>query len=74
MSILEIVKEPDPILRKQSKEVKNVDESLQRLMDNMLETMYSTGNWISCTTSRNFKRVIVIDLAKEDEPKTIIYY
>ena len=40
MSILEIVKEPDPILRKQSNEVKNVDESLQRLMDNMLETMY----------------------------------
>ena len=40
MSILEIVKEPDPILRKKSNDVKNVDESLQRLMDNMLETMY----------------------------------
>ena len=70
MSILEIVKEPDPILRKQSKEVKNVDESLQRLMDNMLETMYEApGIGLAAPQVGILKRVIVIDLAKEDEPK-----
>ena len=74
MSILEIVKEPDPILRKQSNEVKNVDESLQRLMDNMLETMYhAPGIGLAAPQVGILKRVIVIDLAKEDEPKKPLY-
>ena len=74
MSILEIVKEPDPILRKQSNEVKNVNESIQRLMDNMLETMYQApGIGLAAPQVGILKRVIVIDLAKEDEPKKPLY-
>ena len=74
MSILEIVKEPDPILRKQSNDVKNVDESLQRLMDNMLETMYhAPGIGLAAPQVGILKRVIVIDLAKENETKKPLY-
>ena len=40
MSILKIIKEPDPILRKKSQPVDRVDENIQRLMNDMLETMY----------------------------------
>ena len=38
MSVLEILKEPDPILRKKSDEVSKVDNNIRALMDNMLET------------------------------------
>tara|TARA_B100000963_G_scaffold332322_1_gene323746 strand:- start:350 stop:922 length:573 start_codon:yes stop_codon:yes gene_type:complete len=74
MSILEIVKEPDPILRKKSKEVENVDQDIQRLMDNMLETMYDApGIGLAAPQVGILKRIIVIDLAKQDEPKKPLY-
>ena len=41
MSILNIVKEPDPILRKKCDEVNTVDQDLKKLMNDMLETMYN---------------------------------
>ena len=36
-----IIIEPDPILRKKSKNLEKVDDDLRKLMDDMLETMYS---------------------------------
>ena len=41
MSKKNIVIEPDPILRKKSKNLEKVDNELRKLMDDMLETMYS---------------------------------
>tara|TARA_Y100001954_G_C15625880_1_gene510104 strand:+ start:141 stop:659 length:519 start_codon:yes stop_codon:yes gene_type:complete len=74
MPILEIVKEPDPILRKKSQEVENVDQSIRSLMDNMLETMYEApGIGLAAPQVGILKRVIVIDLAKQDEPKKPLY-
>ena len=35
------ITEPDPLLRKISKPVDKVDNSLRKLMDDMLETMYA---------------------------------
>ena len=40
MTIKKILIEPDPILRKKSTEVKEVDREIKTLMDDMLETMY----------------------------------
>lgn len=74
MPILEIVKEPDPILREKSKEVENVDQSIRSLMDNMLETMYEApGIGLAAPQVGILKRIIVIDLAKQDEPKKPLY-
>ena len=74
MSILEIVKEPDPILRKQSKRLKMLMRVFNALMDNMLETMYQApGIGLAAPQVGILKRVIVIDLAKEDEPKKPLY-
>ena len=41
MSKRKIIIEPDPILRKKSATLEKVDNSLRKLMDDMLETMYS---------------------------------
>ena len=39
MPTRKIIIEPDPILRKKSTEVKEVDREIKTLMDDMLETM-----------------------------------
>ena len=41
MSKRKIIIEPDPILRKVSEPLEKVDNELRKLMDDMLETMYS---------------------------------
>ena len=67
MSILKIIKEPDPILRKKSQPVDRVDENIQRLMNDMLETMYQApGIGLAAPQVGILKRVIVIDIAKDD--------
>lgn len=74
MSILKIIKEPDPILRKKSQPVDRVDENIQRLMNDMLETMYQApGIGLAAPQVGILKRVIVIDIAKDDEPKKPVY-
>ncbi|WP_419622637.1 peptide deformylase, partial [Thiolapillus sp.] len=40
MAILDILKFPDARLRNSAKPVDNVDKSVQKLADDMLETMY----------------------------------
>jgi len=43
MAVLPILKHPDPVLRRKAKRVSHVDESLNRLIDNMIETMYQAS-------------------------------
>lgn len=70
MSVLEIIKEPNPILRKKADNVLNVDNDIRKLMDNMLETMYQApGIGLAAPQVGILKKVIVIDLSKDDEPK-----
>ena len=40
MTVRKIVIEPDPILRRKSDYISNVDNQLRLLMDDMLDTMY----------------------------------
>jgi len=41
MALREILTEPNKLLREKSLAVEEVDEDLQKLMDDMLETMYA---------------------------------
>ena len=67
MSVLEIIKEPNPILRKEADNVLNVDDDIRKLMDNMLETMYQApGIGLAAPQVGVLKKVIVIDLSKDD--------
>ena len=74
MSLLEIIKEPNPILRKKADNVLNVDDDIRKLMDNMLETMYQApGIGLAAPQVGILKKVIVIDLSKNDEPKKPLF-
>ena len=65
---------PDPILRKISQPVNKVDKEIKNLMDDMLETMYGApGIGLAAVQIGILKRVIVIDLSKENEKKNPIF-
>lgn len=68
MALLPILTAPDPRLKQTSKPVKQVDDEVRRLMDDMLETMYQApGIGLAAPQVGQLKRVIVLDLAREDE-------
>ncbi len=75
MSILNILKEPDPILRKKSTPVTVVDKSIKKLLNDMLETMYAApGIGLAAAQVGVLKRLVVIDLAKDGEKKSPIFF
>ena len=68
MALLPILTAPDPALKKISQPVKQVDASIRKLMDDMLETMYhAPGIGLAAPQIGVLKRVIVLDLAREGE-------
>ena len=74
MSKRKIVIEPDPILRQKSESLEKVDDELRRLLDDMLETMYSApGIGLAAVQIGILKRLIVIDISKENEKKNPLF-
>jgi len=74
MAIRKILTEPDIFLRQISHDVEKVDDKIRSLMDDMLETMYAApGIGLAAIQIGVPKRVIVIDLSK-DEEKTPLYF
>ena len=70
MSKRNIVIEPDPILRKKSEPLEEVNNDLRKLMDEMLETMYEApGIGLAAVQVGILKRLIVIDVSKDKEKK-----
>lgn len=69
MSIKPLIILPDPVLREVSKPVERVDLSLQKLADDMLETMYQApGIGLAAIQIGEPLRLLVIDVAGKDEP------
>jgi peptide deformylase len=68
MALLPIIVAPDPRLKQVAKPVDKVDAEVRRLMDDMLETMYKApGIGLAAPQVGVLKRVIVVDIAREDE-------
>ena len=75
MALKQILTEPNEILRKKSLPVEKVDKEIQKLMDDMLETMYAApGIGLAAIQVGVPKRIIVLDLSKKDEPKKPMYF
>ncbi len=75
MTLRKILTEPNKILRQKSLKVDGVDEDIQKLMDDMLETMYAApGIGLAAIQVGVPKRVIVLDIARKDEPKKPMYF
>lgn len=70
MTIKPLIILPDPVLRQLSKPIERVDADLQRLADDMLETMYDApGIGIAAIQIGVPRRMLVIDIAREGEEK-----
>ena len=75
MTIRKILTEPDPFLRQKSTKVQEVNNEIRTLMDDMLETMYNApGIGLASIQVGVPKRVIVIDLSRDGEKKTPLYF
>ncbi|HIS07804.1 peptide deformylase [Lachnoclostridium sp. An196] len=65
MAIRNLRYEGDPILRKTSKEVKEVTPKIRELIDDMLETMYeANGVGLAAPQVGVLKRIVVIDVGE----------
>ena len=75
MTIRKILTEPDLFLRQNSIKVDKVDDEIRSLMTDMLETMYDApGIGLAAIQIGVPKRVIVIDLSRDDEKKNPLYF
>lgn len=70
MARLPILTYPDPRLRTIAAKVDVIDDDIRTLIEDMFETMYDArGIGLAATQVDRHVQVIVMDLAKEDEPK-----
>ena len=68
MAKLEVLTAPNTILKKKANPVESVDDSVRKLMDDMLETMYEDrGVGLAANQVGVLKRVLVLDLQNDDE-------
>ena len=65
MAIRKILTEPNKILREKSLRVENMSKDIQKLMDDMLETLYAApGIGLAAIQVGVAKRVIVMDISR----------
>ena len=75
MALRDIIILPDKRLRLVSEPAKAIDPELRRLVDDMFETMYEApGIGLAAIQVGVPKRVIVMDLAKKDDPKAPLVF
>lgn len=68
MSIREILTAENPILRRKSRRVKVFDGELQRLVDDMVETMHAAhGLGLAAPQVGVLQRIIVVEMPEEEE-------
>jgi peptide deformylase len=75
MALRTILTIPDTQLRLVSRPVLSVSKEIRQLTDDMLETMYDApGIGLAAIQIGVPERIVVIDLAKKDEPKQPVIY
>lgn len=74
MALLPILHYPDPRLRLKAEPIESVDSSINRLADDMLETMYDApGIGLAATQVNVQKRILVADVSEtQDNPLVLI--
>jgi peptide deformylase len=75
MAVKSILTEPNKLLRNISKPVEKVTKKEQKLMDDMLDTMYAAnGIGLAAIQIGVLKRIIVIDINKDPQKKEPQYF
>ncbi len=74
MALLEILEFPNPKLRTKAAQVETVDERVQAIVRDMLDTMYdASGVGLAATQVDIHEQIIVIDVSESrDEPQVFI--
>ncbi len=68
MAVRDIVIWPDPVLKTRAEEVTEVDDTLQPLIDDMVETMYAAdGLGLAAPQVGVGKRIFVVDTSHREE-------
>ncbi len=67
MAVLSIIKHPAPVLRRKAKRVRAVDESLNRLIDDLIDTMHDAeGAGLAAPQVGVSLKIAVVQMADED--------
>ena len=75
MAIKPIITEPNKLLRQISKPVEKITKEEQKLMDDMLDTMYAAnGIGLAAIQIGEPKRIIVLDISKDPAKKNPMYF
>ena len=75
MTVKIILTEPNKLLREISKPVDHIGENEQKLMDDMLETMYAANGIGLAAIQIGFpQRIIVMDITKNQTNKNPMYF
>ena len=75
MTVKIILTEPNKLLRQISQPVDHVGENEQKLMDDMIETMYAANGIGLAAIQIGFpKRIIVMDISKDKTNKSPMYF
>jgi len=75
MTVLKILTEPNEILRQKSSKVESVDQHIQKLMNDMLDTMYSApGIGLAAIQVGIAKQIIIIDISREKDSKNPMFF
>lgn len=74
MAIRKIVTEEDPLLRKKSREIKNINDHIKTLAQDMIDTLLSTDNGIGLAGPQVgvLRRIFVIDMREGEGPTVYI--
>ncbi len=73
MSVLQVLHFPDERLRKIAAPVKEVNAEVQRIVDDMFETMYSEeGIGLAATQVDIHQRIIVIDVSENRDERLVL--
>ena len=73
MALLKILVFPDPRLRTLAEPIMDFDNSLKKLSEDMIETMYEgSGIGLAATQVNVHKRIIVVDISEEKNSPLIL--
>ncbi len=72
MSVLQVLHIPDERLRKVAKPVEEVNAEIQRIVDDMFETMYAEEGIGLAATVDIHQRIIVIDVSENRDERLVL--
>lgn len=73
MTVLNLRTLPDPVLRQKARRVTRIDDALQKLIDDMIDTMRAAnGVGLAANQVGVLQRVVVIQIPEEEEVRVLI--